>query len=206
MSDGSYTDILKREFRWPKADDRLFVTADKWWQNTSVADDTFTRMVLMERGFKKGGDILVENAIGDNYNGSILIYPIFFCYRHSLELALKYIIATYGSEVGISPKTNEHDLAQLWPLCRDVIEYFSPESDNPELESVGACIAEFAKIDRVSDTFRYPTTSKGQSITINLPPVDLVQLRGTMEAIHNFFTGVDGYIDNAIGSAPYQYQ
>lgn len=202
MSVGSYTDILNKKFRWPKAGDRLFVTANQWWQNASVDPSTFSRMVLMQDGFKEAGDILVEKAREDNYYSSVLIYPVFFCYRHSLELGLKYIITTYGGAAGVPPNTKEHNLARLWPHCRAVIEYFHPENDDPALDAVEACIAEFAKIDRGSDTFRYPTNSKGQSITIDLPPVNLLELRDTMEAIHNFFTGVDGYIDHAMSSAP----
>ncbi len=202
MSYGSFTDLLNKEYRWPKADDRLFVTADKWWQNASVAGNTISRMVLMESGFKKAGDLLVDKTREDNYDRSVLIYPIIFCYRHSLELALKYIITTYGRAAGVRPNTKEHNLALLWPHCRAVIEYFDPENDDPGLDAVEACIAEFAKIDPGSDTFRYPTNSEGQSITINLPPVNLLELRDTMEAIHNFFTGVDAYIDNALSSVP----
>ena len=202
MSDGSFTDLLNKEFRWPNAGDRLFVSANQWWQNASVADSTFTRMVSMESGFKEAGDLLVDKTREDNHHRSVLIYPIIFCYRHSLELALKYIINMYGRAAGVSPNTKEHNLARLWPHCRAVIEYFDPKNDDPALDAVEACIAEFTKIDPGSDTFRYPTNSEGQSITINLPPVNLLELRDTMEAIHNFFTGVDGYIDHAISSAP----
>ena len=202
MSDGTYTDLLHAKFRWPKIGDRLFLSANEWWQNACVTDGAFSRMVLMEDGFKKAADLLVENARGDNYLSATLIYPIVFCYRHSLELALKYIITTYGAKAGVPPNTTEHDLARLWPHCRRVIEHFHPNNDDPALDVVEACIAEFAKIDPRSDTFRYPTTAKGQPITIQLAPIDLQQLRHTMEAIHNFFTGVDGYIDNAVSNAP----
>ena len=202
MSDSSFTDLLHKEFRWPKAGDRMFVPANKWWHNASVDDSTIPRTVFMESGFKEAGDLLVEKAREDDYYSSILIYPIMFCYRHSLELALKYIITTYGRAAGVPPNTKEHDLARLWPHCRGVIEYFHPKNDDPALDAVEACIAEFAKIDPGSDTFRYATTSKGRPITINLPPVDLLQLRDTMEAIHNCFAGTDGYIDHAISSAP----
>lgn len=202
MSDSGFTDLLVNEPRWPKVGDRLFATANQWWQNATVDHSTFSRMVMMESGFKEAGDILVEKARGDNYYTSVFIYPILFCYRHSLELALKYIINQYGRAAGIRSNTVEHDLVRLWPDCRVVIEFYHPDNDDPALEAVEACIAEFAKIDPGSDAFRYPTNAKGQSITINLPPIDLFQLRDTMEAIHNFFTGVDGYIDHAISSAP----
>lgn len=205
MSESSFTDLLLHEVRWPKTGDRLFVTADMWWQNASVEETTFSRMILLESGFKDAGDILVEKTREDNHYNDILIYPIIYCYRHSLELAIKYIITTYGRAPSVSPNTKEHDLARLWPHCRRVIEYFHPDNDDPALDAVEACIAEFAKIDPGSDAFRYATTSKGRPMKINLPPVDLLELRATMEAIHNFFTGVDGYIDHAISSAPDYY-
>lgn len=202
MSKGTFTDLLNKPFRWPASGDCLFTSAENWWQNAAVAGDTFTRMVLIEDGFKRAAELLVDKAAEDNYQGSTLIYPIVFCYRHSLELALKYVIATYGRSAGIMPNTKSHDLDVLWPVCRRVIEHFDRTHDNPDLNAVEECVAEFAKIDAGSYTFRYPTNTKGEAIEIDLPPVDLVKLRETMEAIHNFFTGVDGYIDNAIGCMP----
>jgi hypothetical protein len=43
-----------------------------------------------------------------------LIYPVLFCYRHGLEMAIKWIVSRYGPSVGGTKLTLDHNLWQLW--------------------------------------------------------------------------------------------
>lgn len=69
-------------------------------------------------------------------------------------------------------------------------------------EAVEQCIAEFAKIDPFSETFRYPTNRKGQSFDVDDDVIDLLQLRDTMRAIENYFMGSDGFLGNLKNAQP----
>jgi hypothetical protein len=157
----------------------------------------FERTVLMMGGYKEAADLLVEAAIAERFHRDQLVYPIVFCYRHYLELELKYIINNYGRLVGVPPNTEDHDLEELWPAARRVITLDRPETADPAIDAVEAAIAEFSKIDPSSFTFRYPTDKKGQPIAIGVEHLDLEQLRDTMKGIGNFFMGADGLLDEA---------
>ena len=69
-------------------------------------------------------------------------------------------------------------------------------------DAVEHCIAEFAKIDPLSETFRYPISRKGQPFDISHESIDLLQLRDTVQAIKNYFMGSDGLLSNLQDAQP----
>jgi hypothetical protein len=104
--------------------------------------------------------------------------------------------------VGVEPDWSRHQLDTLWPRFREVLELCSDDHDNEALSSVVACIAEFAKIDPGSFTFRYPKHKSGEAININFEHLDLGQLKTVMESIENFFIGTDGWLGSLKDAAP----
>src|SRR5262249_24682285 len=149
----SFESLLNTDFRWPSPGDRAFNSSLDVPSSVGVAQDPFTRMVFMTDGYKEAADILVTKAVEDRPSSYMLLYPILFCYRHFLELSLKYVIVSYGRQAGVPPNTKDHDLDLLWPAFRQVLAYFGV-GDEAALTTVEAVIAEFAKIDRDSFTFR----------------------------------------------------
>jgi hypothetical protein len=84
------------------------------------------------------------------------------------------------------PNWSHHRLEDLWRGFRRLLRKLG--GDHPEeqgTEAVEQCIAEFAKIDPFSETFRYPISRKGQTFDVGFESVDLLQLRDTMQAIEN---------------------
>ena len=75
-------------------------------------------------------------------------------------------------------------------------------SGEQDFEAVENCVAEFAKIDPLSQTFRYPTSRRGQPFEIDHEGIDLLHLQETMKAIENYFEGWDGFLDNMKYSQP----
>jgi len=73
----------------------------------------------------------------------------------------------------------------------------SGDSDEDGTDAVEQCVAEFAKLDPISQTFRYPANRKGQPFDFSHETVDLFELRSTMLAIENYFMGCDGYLGEA---------
>lgn len=187
----------------------MFGEAPDGLDNALVTRHAWSRLVVMMNGYREAANMLVERATEHRSDGDSLLYPIIFCYRHSLELELKYVLVTYGRHAGEGPDWQNHDLDRLWPSVRRVIEYFDPDPDPSEtaaLSAVEECIAEFAKIDAGSFTFRYPVNRNGQPIEVSFDRLNLAQLRDTMEGIHNFFMGLDGYLDDCVSNAPYEYE
>jgi hypothetical protein len=197
----NFTDILTRGFRWPAPGDVLFQPSSEWMGDAVLVDQKHTRLVLMTDGYKRAADLLVREATENRAMRDFLVYPIIFSYRHFLELSLKYVLATFGPFVGRAADWNEHDLAKLWPKVVEVMDAYSSAEDEAR-PHVAACIAEFAKIDERSMSFRYPTDRKGNPLALGIDRLDLERLRDVMEGLAGYFNGVDGYLSSLKDAAP----
>lgn len=197
MAEDIFDGFLRSEFRWPTLGDKFFV--EPATQSKSDLDpDPWTRLILMADGYREAADILVARADQEHRSRSVLIYPIIFLYRHFIELELKYLLCTYGPDVGLEPNWTTHNIEALWSNARTIIDRFSAPGEKEGTDAVAKCIAEMSKIDPQSFTFRYPVTRQGELIVFEMDSVDFVHLRRTMEGIGNFFDGVDGQLDNAL--------
>jgi hypothetical protein len=65
----------------------------------------------MPMGYKRAGDILIDQAAADVVDRPNVIYAALFCYRQFIELSLKRLIEEFGK--GEAPK-NTHELSRLW--------------------------------------------------------------------------------------------
>jgi hypothetical protein len=161
------------------------------------------RLYQLIEGYKLAADLLVEQGEDEAWRRRKLVYPIVFCYRHFLELTLKAMLDEYGEMANISPNWSHHRLENLWNDFRALLRNLG--SDQPEddgTEAVERCIAEFAKIDPSSLTFRYPIDKKGQSFDVDHEMIDLLLLRDTIQAIENYFVGCDGFLNEMKGAQP----
>jgi len=199
----SFEDILTTEFRWPTAGDRPFVVADDPFDNANIADNEFTRLVLMMKGYKEAADLMVERSANDRPARDTLVFPIIFNYRQFLELSLKYQLATYGPTVGIDPNWETHDLASLWSEFLAMLERYGTEDPDEADPVVGEIILEFAKIDPRSYSYRYPVDRKGNPVPVAYSDLHLPTLADVMKAVDGYFTGCDGYLDQLRAASPF---
>lgn len=202
MEESTFTDLLERDFRWPNIGDKLFSQSQPAY-GAFLAHHTGERLHHLTEGYKLAADLLVDQAEAEAWRRQKLVYPIIFCYRHFLELTLKAMLEEYGSMGNIASNWSHHRLEDLWRDFRTLLRHLG--ADQPEeqgTEAVEQCIAEFAKIDPFSETFRYPTNRKGQSFDVDDDVIDLLQLRDTMRAIENYFMGSDGFLGNLKNAQP----
>lgn len=197
----AFEERINAEFRWPQRGDRPFVAAPDGRDNAVIATDR-VRMSLMTEGYKQAADLMVEKSEAEPHIRDFLVYPIIFNYRQFLELSLKWQIATYGHEVGVKPNWKTHDLNTLWNLFVQMLEAFGTEDPDQADPIIGEIVAEFAKIDPRSYSYRYPVDTQGKSIPIAYTDLHLPSLRDVMTAVGNYFTGCDGYLDNLVGAGP----
>ncbi len=144
---------------------------------------------------------------------NILVYPIMFNYRHALELAMKWTIDQYGCLAGVSLTSDnrkqsfwsvqklcsradnrDHNLLNLWSLCKEVITRAGSEGDDENLQVVGQIVKDFHDIDKSGQAFRYAATKTGKLLQLRPSDVDLENVRVVMEGVDNFFSGVDGLL------------
>lgn len=196
MEETTFTGLLERDFSWPKIGEKLFTRGQPAY-SVFLPRHPGERRHHLTQGYKLAADLLVEQAEAEAWRRRKLVYPIVYCYRHFLELTLKAMLEEYGSMGNVAANWSHHRLEDLWRDFRTLLRNLG--SDHPEAqgtEAVEQCIAEFAKIDPVSESFRYPRSRKGQPFDVDCETVDLLQLRNTMQAIENYFMGADGYLSN----------
>ena len=185
---------------WPNIGDRLFI------QNFHALDAAIAtfrgeRLYRMKKAFKKAADLLVDHTEENVHERDNMVWPIVFCYRQYIELALKDVIAKYGHRINdqvISPNWNTHDLKELWTSYKKIANSSMCDEaadDLPEIVSVEGCIEELAVIDAGSYNFRYPTDKKGQQINFPFNSIDLYHLRNVMEGIHCFLDASESTLD-----------
>ncbi|HSK79243.1 MAG TPA: hypothetical protein VLQ45_22510, partial [Thermoanaerobaculia bacterium] len=73
-------DVEEFETRWPRDDDRLFVES-AWAYEAPVVRDPAERFYRMPMGYKRAGDILIDQATADLADRRNVIYAALFCYR-----------------------------------------------------------------------------------------------------------------------------
>ena len=196
-----FEDILTSEFRWPITGDAPFAESTKPLDNALIAEDNFTRLVLMIRGYKQVADLAVAHCAENRVDSNFLIYPIIFNYRHFIELSLKYQLENFGKSVGIDGTWDTHNLERLWTSFRDMLGHYGTMDHNEVDLVVASIVGQFAKIDPKSDAYRFPVNQEGYPIKMSFAATHLDNLADVMNAVSGYFDGCDGYLSALLGSA-----
>jgi hypothetical protein len=178
------------ETRWPKDGDRLFVES-AWAYDALVVRDPGERFYRMPMGYKRAGDILIEQAAAVAADRRNIIYAALFCYRQSIELFLKRLIEEFGNGKVYSPK-NTHELSRLWERFMCIVNERA-SSESLGLSVAQKLVAEMHEADQKSDGFRFPTGRDDLPFVFGDRGIDLDNVREVMQGLENFFECV--YLD-----------
>lgn len=143
-------------------------------------------------GYQRAASAVYDDAIRTRSNPAYALFPLAFLWRHHLELSLKEIIAMGQATRGEPwsfPET--HGLMKLWRAAKPHLKRIG-SLRSPEVANVEANIREFAKIDPLSFSFRYPTKKKTGTRSLQNAPrtMNLRVLHEAMEAVSNFLSAV----------------
>lgn len=173
----------------PCAEDRLFLTAEDWWDNACLnflADG----WSLYATGYKDAADILVSQVEQEKRHQDTLIFPIIFLYRQYLELAIKDLIRDARKLLDINePFPQIHNIDRLWGICSDLLNQVSPGDSEDAIRQIKRLIDEFCIVDPTATAFRYPEDKKGKP---SLPGISTVNLRNVKEVIGKIGITLDG--------------
>lgn len=142
---------------------------DPYWSPSSPTErDLSQRWVTYAEGYRKAADRLVDtlsveaggllHAPGDE----ALVYPVFYLYRHYLELRLKYLIRCCPGYVVEKEKIekllgSKHDLLALWNELKRLCPACCNRADRSTRQSFEERIREFQQNDTsAADAGRYP--------------------------------------------------
>lgn len=145
----------------------------------------------MPMGYKRSGDILIDQASADVVDRANVIYAALFCYRQSIELFLKGLIERFDSEE-VRSANNTHELSRLWERFEEILNERG-KAESLGLSATQKLVAEMHEADRRSDGFRFPTDRDGAPFVFGDRGVDLANLREVMQGLVNFFECV--YLD-----------
>ncbi len=76
-----------------------------------------------------------------------------------------------------------------------IVEVGSAGEEDEALHSVEQIVKDFHDLDKTATAFRYSKNKDGATIKLPDNAIDLGNVKRVMEAIDNFFSGVDGQLD-----------
>jgi hypothetical protein len=199
---GAFAKLLALNFVWPEKGDKLFSPPTGVSTGALIHPHSSTRLIYMAEGYRIAANLLVKHCIDHVPDRDLVVYPIVFCYRHFLELTLKWMLQAFGYTVGMKPNWKDHDLATLWKQFKAMPGEYGAGSQDEGDAVVADLLAEFAKVDQWSFAFRYAHTTKGEPMPMSFDSLDVGVLRDGIEQISSYFMGCDGYLTDLQGAIP----
>jgi hypothetical protein len=197
-----------RESRFPSplptAGDHVFRKTND--EERVWVENTLGREPLYMDGYKWAADVLfnhVEEVRADRDDQSLditnwLIYPIYFLYRHAIELSLKQIRDTQPHRSGVSTDEYHHDLRKLWVEVRDWVQSVGGKRLSDEAQAFESLIDEIHKADPKGDAGRYRAHRNRRETFESLRPIDLPNLRETLNKMLNFLTWIRSLYEDQV--------
>ncbi|PKM90306.1 MAG: hypothetical protein CVU87_02665 [Firmicutes bacterium HGW-Firmicutes-12] len=176
----------------------------------------------LREGYKEAADNLVDIALFQGSKGDIktldtYIFPIIFCYRHSLELSLKHIYFRFYGKI---PDAN-HDLLKLFDIIKaEVIDAFNSNSfiegvkeykkesfrkyttNNIDFDEIKHLLIELQGIDNKADVWRYLMDKKGKLYFTENEFVDYKNLKSVLDELYEVFDFIYHIVDDYLSGDP----
>jgi hypothetical protein len=187
--------------------DAVFTGAGRDWRNRALLN--FSHDVpwfAYSAGYKEAADRLVAGIVGGLHGQDMLIFPIFFLYRHYLEVSIKEQIKECQQLLGIKPPhkprkhqysqaAKGHDLAGLWAYLKGLIPGIYPGLADTVLSEIDRVVEAFHRHDGGGDAARYPEDLDGRRTLSGLREVNLRRLAEDMARAGDSFSVIGGGID-----------
>jgi hypothetical protein len=142
----------------PSVNDRVFIKASH--PHRRLYEQFYGRDYL--KGYEEAADMLFEQAqsllAADPETpldvANWLVYPIYFLYRHAIELLLKQIRDEHVP-ASVSASRNDHDLLQLWSVVKDWVEGMGGDELRAETKAFEGLVEQIQRVDPRGDAGRY---------------------------------------------------
>ncbi|MDB5343968.1 MAG: uncharacterized protein JWP89_2345 [Schlesneria sp.] len=149
---------------------------------------------VVAKAFKASGDAIIQRFQDTHewYKDPELFMPAMYCYRHYIEMILKWNLQCGGAwkltSVTEAELTKEHSLHRLWNGAKPVIQTLW-SSLNPEtLDSVQRLILDMHTIDETGQNMRYAADKHDNHTLAKVPDVvSLDHLQEMALKLYRFF-------------------
>lgn len=156
---------------------------------------------MMFQGFK------LEASKGNIEFQDAIIFPLFFCHRHCVELELKYSAITFCRTYDDVKQIfcQGHDLTKIWNYIRPQIRRRADRIGcYINYNAITHYITKIQKLDHDSFNYRYPTDKTNLTPTINkLIELDVPNMHFKLLNFHNYIIKVVQYVSNQCDYLPY---
>ncbi len=197
----------------PKPGDVLFkksTDSDRLW-----LDAAFSRPKTYIDGYAWAAEILFDHVLKTSEQikttkeeipplpiSHWLVNPIYFLYRHSIELSLKQLLRfqEQQGQLGLSEENkykllnSTHDLMGLWTPLRPWLSRTVGDKLRNEIAGFDQLVNEILQQDPNGDAGRYETRKAGKHQLTesfsSLRPLDAENIRETFHKMNNFVTWV----------------
>lgn len=181
--------------------DQLFKTEDKdlWMSANLNILGKEEKFYLYATGYFEAAKIIYKNLDSQGRYHDILVYPIIFLFRQSLELLMKDIIKTGNKLINNTNKyPTHHELIKLWNRVLETLNESEIEHNTNDIEIITSLLNEFDKIDPQSTAFRYPEDKNKQDSLHNINYINLDTFYKKACKVCDYLIGIDYLISEQL--------
>jgi hypothetical protein len=151
--------------------------------NACVGHNSQHDMRTYAEGYLQSAQILIDQIFEKEMGpeGDILVHPILYSARHSIELSIKHVLNELN-ETDIKTEEREihgHSLKKLW--CRFKKQTTFDRRIIKVVEAIEPIITQLDQADPNAQDFRYPENTNGEQTLDGKAIVDLVTVKEVVE-------------------------
>lgn len=179
-----------------------------WWNRAQLNFTPDAPWHAYATGYKEAADRLIKSINEGQHGQDYLVFPIFFLYRHYLEVSTKELIKKCQPLLGITPPAGRqkkkkeqilaaqgHDLEGLWAYLKELVPGIHPDLADEALSDIDRMVEAFHRHDQFGDAARYPVGLAGERTLSGLREINLRKLAEDIDKAEDGFWAIDSAID-----------
>jgi len=163
------------------------------WTNACVGENGDPGNREYAKGYSLAANMLLDKVLAHHSQANLvdlLVYPICFNMRHSIEIRLKETIrcllklSEYRSKIPYFDLDTSHDIGQIWGYIKTNSVNLDPRYLT-FISKVDATISDIAEVDPTGQTFRYPVSRESQKHLVDISLINLIVLKDAFSGLEN---------------------
>lgn len=162
-----------------------FIGGAPTWANACVGENGFPGYWEYAKGFSQAATMLIDMVLrggGFKHSVDMIVYPVCFNMRHSVELRLKDAILGLIHIEKCRCRNlkfdfaGSHDIGNIWAFFAENARSVDDRYE-PIIGRLDKKIADIAEVDPTGQTFRYPLDTESQKHLVEVAVINFVVLK-----------------------------